>query len=457
MKKILSLILVAALILCAAALVACDGGDTETEAACTTHRDANDDGKCDTCGADFEDGDECTAHVDVNDDSKCDSCGTDFEDGDEIVGVECTFSVLLEDGTAVGGASFTLTKGSESKTLTSGDDGVVKATLANGGYTVEFDYDTLPSGFIPLVSEVEVSAEKQEITLTLRDNNPDGSVEKPFFISEDITEFSIEAGAELFYNYRGAAQRYLVITVEGISVNYGGETFEAVDGTVTVTITPQLGSVTSFSIKNNTGAAISSSFSLKSEEGSLENPIAIEGNGAEAKVPAEGAVYYTYTAEKSGVIVVSSENELNNISITNVSTSVVSAMTSGAYATYMAVTEGDVIKIEVASTDSENEVAIAFAVNCYAGTEADPVPLVMELIDVTFTPSATIYFRGEAGKTVVLSDPHATLTFDGQGYTPTELVSVRLTLEGEDLIFAITNNDESMNGIELEIIDAVAE
>ena len=457
MKKILSLILAAALVFCAAALVGCDGGDTETEAACTSHRDANDDGKCDICSTDFEDGAECSAHRDANDDGKCDTCGATFEDGAEVVGVECTFSVVLEDGTAIGGASFTLTKGSESKTVTSGDDGVVKVTLATGSYTVEFDYDTLPSGFFPLDSEVVITEEEYELILSVRDNNPDGSVEKPFFIAEDVTEFSIAAGAELYYNYRGAAERYLVIAVEGISVNYGGETFEAVDGVVTVTITPQLGSMTSFSIKNNTDADISGSFSLKSAEGSLENPIVVGANGAEANVPAGGAVYYSYTAEKNGVFVVVSENELNNISLTNTATSVVSAMTSGTYATYMAVSEGDVIKIEVASTDSENDVTIAFEVACYAGDESDPVPMLMEWVDVTFTPSATIYFRGEAGKTIVLSDSHATLTFGGQGYTPTELVSVRLTLEGDDLVFAITNNDDSMNGIEIEMIDTVAE
>ena len=79
MKKLGLFLLVFCLM--AAMLTAC-GGDAGDDV-CTSHRDANDDGKCDTCDVDFRDGDECS-HKDANDDLKCDACGKDYDDGKEI-------------------------------------------------------------------------------------------------------------------------------------------------------------------------------------------------------------------------------------------------------------------------------------------------------------------------------------------------------------------------------------
>ena len=50
---------------------------------CAECKDADDDEKCDTCGADFADG--CDGeHKDANDDGKCDLGGENFEDGEEF-------------------------------------------------------------------------------------------------------------------------------------------------------------------------------------------------------------------------------------------------------------------------------------------------------------------------------------------------------------------------------------
>ena len=63
--------------------VSCGGEGEGGSGVCTEHRDANDDGKCDTCEVDYRDGDECD-HKDANDDLKCDACGKDYDDGKEI-------------------------------------------------------------------------------------------------------------------------------------------------------------------------------------------------------------------------------------------------------------------------------------------------------------------------------------------------------------------------------------
>ena len=81
MKKIFGALLVLALTLaCLFAFVSCGGK--------CTHRDADDDGKCDKCEESFTDGNEpsgeCT-HRDADDDGKCDACGEDFTNGAETV------------------------------------------------------------------------------------------------------------------------------------------------------------------------------------------------------------------------------------------------------------------------------------------------------------------------------------------------------------------------------------
>ena len=62
-----------------------DGGKT-----CTEHVDANDDGKCDNCGATMPK-EECTEHVDADGDGYCDKCGVEMPIDDtavkELIGV----------------------------------------------------------------------------------------------------------------------------------------------------------------------------------------------------------------------------------------------------------------------------------------------------------------------------------------------------------------------------------
>ena len=89
MKSFLATLVSAVLALvCLFAFVSC-GDDC-------THRDADDNGKCDMCDEEFMDGDdtpdtpdtpeepEVCEHTDVDDDGKCDSCGEDFFDGIEV-------------------------------------------------------------------------------------------------------------------------------------------------------------------------------------------------------------------------------------------------------------------------------------------------------------------------------------------------------------------------------------
>ena len=277
--------------------------------------------------------------------------------------------------------------------------------------------------------------------MVIVDNNPNGTSAKPFYIVEDITPLELDAGCEVYYIYRGAAMRYLTIESDGVVVKYQGEEFGAENGKVVVEITPALGEMSRFSVKNTTDAKLEISICMIAPKGAMENPIDLEGNSAQASVPVDGAVYYKYVADKNGVLVVSSRNTLNNISLSNLNSYAVTSATEGALCTYMYVSEGDEVLIEVSSTDEQNATTIEFSVNCYAGTEADPVPVLGNELDLSIPADAAIVFSAEAGKTVSFYNRSVTLTVGGEDYSGS--VEVVLAGNAATVLFTFTNNSDS--------------
>ena len=363
----------------------------------------------------------------------------------EIVTRQYTVSFKLDNGNVLPDAKVTFKQGENEYPLVSGKDGTATIELAIGKYSISYDYDSLPAGCYPETTSVDLTADALEITLIVVDNNPNGSPAKPFYIMEDVTALSLEVGSELHYVYRGAAVRYLTIESNGVSVVYKGEEYKAENGKVTVVITPKMGEMTSFSVKNNTAAKIESSLSMLSPEGSMENPHKLTGNLAEASVPAGEAVYYAYVAEKSGMLVVSSENALNNIALTNSNTYAVTSFTAGGKGTYIAVSKGDTVIITVSSTDSEHAAVIDVHVSCYAGTAEDPVPVINDSIEITFSAGSAITFFAEVGKTVSFSNQSVTLKVGDKEYTPNSTMAVSLSLsgDGETVAFTLINNSNS--------------
>ena len=292
MKKTVALLL--SLTLALLALSACDSGE------CTAHTDADANGVCDNCSAPVETAAESESTTDSEESTEAPATDAEY-----------LFTVTLDNGTAAPSVSFILV-GEAEHPLTSGADGKVTARLPEGSYTVLFDYDTLPEGCIPETEEVTLTRESTEISLTLVDNTPDGSVAKPFFISEDVTALTLAAGEEAHYVYRGAAMRQIVIPSADVTVTYAGQTYAGNGEGVTVDLIPVIGEVTTFSVKNVSGAKVETSMTLVAPLGSMENPIPMTGSTASVNVPAGGAIYYLLTAEKSGVLLVTSESATNN-------------------------------------------------------------------------------------------------------------------------------------------------
>ena len=82
MKKIIALLLAALMVLSMFAMVACQPSEDPNPPVCTTHVDANTDGKCDNCGTAMQKP-ECQTHEDADEDGKCDNCGATVENSGE--------------------------------------------------------------------------------------------------------------------------------------------------------------------------------------------------------------------------------------------------------------------------------------------------------------------------------------------------------------------------------------
>lgn len=368
--------------------------------------------------------------------------------------VECTFNAKTDDGALVSGLSFTLDMKGETFPLVTGSDGTVKASLPVGSYSISYDEATIPDGCTPDLFEIEVRESSIAFTLAFTNNMPDGSVEKPYFISDSVTAISLDAGEELHYLYRGAANKYIQICSEGVSIIYNDTVYEAVDGMVQVQLQAQIGAAVSFSVRNNTDAAIEASMELLAPLGSMENPIVLSENSAVAVVPANGTLCYQWTADKNGVAVVSSGNELNNISMVNMTTNAVSAQTGGSCCEYLPVNEGDTVIITVSSLAVDTESSIDFTVSSHLGTKEDAVPLLKDSVDISLGASVSLVFAADAGKTLTVSDADAAVIYGGKTYEPDEFGVISITFggnNGETAIFTLTNTSDNINGITITL------
>lgn len=397
-------------------------------------------------------------HVDKDDDGKCDVCSTDYSDGVDTppvaTTVDCTFTVKTDNGLTASNVAFTLTSTANEYSLVSNENGVISANIAFGKYDISYDYDTLPEYCTPDLFSIEIDEDTTAVTLLLINNMPDGSVNKPFFVADDVTVLTLEAGAEVYYVYRGAEVKTLIIENENLAVLYNGETYSPNNGEISVPLQAQIGGMVKFCIKNTSSTTVETEFALLSPLGSMSNPIVLAQATATASVPEDGGVYYAWTATKTGVLVVSSQNTKNNISLTNMNTNAVSSQTFGSAGEYLSVSANDVVLIAVSSYEADGAVDIEFAINVYEGTTSDPIPVIKDEIEIFVKANASLVFSTTAGKTLTIEDESdIVVNYNTTDYEAiNDIISVALTGEtGTTVLFTVTNTAESPNSILLSL------
>ena len=400
---------------------------------------------------------DCT-HVDADDDYLCDNCGENFDDGDEggnqpaASDIKVSFLVKLDDGTPLAGVKFTVARGEKSFDLVSAQDGTASLSVPAGAYSISYDYDTLPVYCTPDLFGVKVQEGMGVVNLLVVNNTPDGSQAKPFPVLEAETDITVGAGEKLYFTYRGSSMKTLILNNPSLSVEYGDKTYMAVDGVVSVVFIPDIGVVTTFAIVNNSQEDVSTVLYMESPLGSNENPIELTSPTGSSTVSEEQIIYYKWVADKSGVLVLTCDNDKNNISMTKTLENdiLVITQTAGDAASYMVVSEGDEILIGVSAINTAERIEIAFNLNTYAGTYEDAVPVLVDEISITMDADMEIHFAYEAGKTVTLSDESAVaILHDSLTYTNEGDIKISVTLSTP--IFVVRNDSDSRNGITFKV------
>ena len=309
-------------------------------------------------------------HIDANDDFLCDNCSEDFDDG--LATTPVTIYIKLDNGTALAGVKLTLSRGGNTYSYTSGSDGSVKVDLIAGLYSVDYDYDTLPEYCTPDAFGVKIEQGKDSITLTVTDNTPDGSAEKPYFVSETETEITLKAGEEIHYVIRVSGERHVKVHNSQAVIGYNGEIYEAVDGVASLVIMPEQTDVVSavFSVKNSSSESITTILEVNAPLGAYENPIKLSENGTAVTVNCDSIVYYSWVATADGILTLTANSDRNNIYVRRVLEGdvPVDKYSGGELTVSMDVLAGDVITIGVSALEAqqghenqEYDVEISFA------------------------------------------------------------------------------------------------
>lgn len=295
-------------------------------------------------GEDEHSSDSVPASVDSVETSTSDSEQAPTSDG-------CSFTVVTDQGQTVANASFSLVSDSNTYTLTTDENGVAIADIPAGTYSIDYVFETLPENHMPNVWTVEVT-DSASISLLLNDNTPNGSAEKPFWLVDDVTALSLEAGAEIYYQCRNNNVT-LAIENENVSVLYNDVTYTPENGVVSFTIAHDIGANALFSVKNNGSDVIETTIKTVYPLGTMMNPILLTDASGEvvADVPQGAQVYYQWTATADGTLTVVAYHPKNNISLQNGLS--MSDATLGEESTSIDCKAGDTVIIIVGTTDNE--------------------------------------------------------------------------------------------------------
>lgn len=404
-----------------------------------------------SCG-DKDKGNTCN-HKDANDDGKCDACSADFEDGDEeeeLVKKTFTFTVKEVGGTTLKNVDLKLTAGQYTVNITSDANGKATAELYPAKYSVEFirPEDETDSRFNYQLETtlLTLSADNLSADILMVDNTPNGTAEKPFFIFEKAA-ISLAPGQEIFYHCRGSLESWLEIAGDDLVISYNGKTITSENGLLKLNFEREEGkpveaTYDSFSVKNNGTANYEGFIEFKYLPGTSGNPYPVTGNSFSASSSGNN-VYYKYVATTSGVLVATAEN----ISVTLVNDSVVSGDTTEAGAAYVYAAAGDEISILV------NGGSGTVNLTTYSGTAENPVPVLGNQLSISVPEGGSVSFAVEGGRYFMITEEDSVSVICGDvTYNPNADGEIFFQIGGNgNQIVTIVNGLDSANNVNIQL------
>lgn len=314
-----------------------------------------------SCGEPEEEegGEECTEHIDADGNSICDKCYEYISNSEGPTEVSVVFTVKDRDEKTLPGVTVTLTAqgGEDVIVKTSDSNGEFTATLATGSYSVSYDYSFEELGYY-LTDTARITVEKttESLGLYLINNNPDGTLARPFALSVGENELSIPAGESYYYIVYRAVNLLVDIESPSIKVTYGSEEYTPdSEGLTNFDLLGQdTNSAEVFKIENVTDEDVSITLTINSRPGTIGNPHVIAALGEEisiTNITSDDIVYYKYTATAAGTFTLTMESEDSYIAMVNSRNSVATNTSSSVGNTItLTVEEGDEIIIDCATT-----------------------------------------------------------------------------------------------------------
>ena len=269
-----------------------------------------------------------------------------------VVKVDVSLTLQDQDGKLISEAVISIipvAEDGESATLTPDADGKASVALPVGEYTVRFDL--LPEYVLGIETPLTVVEGMEPVVLTVTDNTPNGSEERPFAISEDSVTVTVPAGATYHFTLFGGHNRTLTVEQGNAEIIYRDTVYAPnEEGRIEVRMTTESPRDPSFFALTNRGSeAAEITVIILSDPGAMDNPIVIAalGEAITAQVPVDGMVYYKWIATETGILTVTSNDTINNISLNNLTTSQVSDFTEGKTTETLSVTVGDEVTVVV--------------------------------------------------------------------------------------------------------------
>ena len=380
-------------------------------------------------------------------DSTEDGCTLILKTQDDKVLPDVTLSIAL-DGVPV-------------VTTRTDSEGKAKVELDPGTYSIS--YIGLPAYHLAYTEVLEIVNADCTIVLEVFDNAPNGTAERPYRLSQGVNNFTIPAGTTFHYAINAVAKIIITVKAEDVEVVYitkgdNNEEIEQVctpneNGEATFALyTGDPSNPGKFTVLNKADQALSVTITSALPMGAPDNPFVLTAlNQTEtATVEKNGTVCYVWTATMDGFLCVGSEFPFSNISMQNLSNSVVTSNTDGAGSTILAVKAGQEIRIMVSTTNGE-PAEVPFILSEYAGTEADPIVVANGPISFSCKSGETVYFQvAEANKTLTLMQYNVEITVNGETHAVTDSQSATLQL-GDETVFAVTNPGDSTKDLTIEI------
>jgi hypothetical protein len=342
------------------------------------------------------------------------------------------YSVLVQDSNMmpIPGVTVTLMNpmtGMIAGTAVSGPDGV--ATFENvpdGMYMGTVMPEHLPACYTLVYDAYFYGMKDSSLGL---EREPTGAEDAPFPIEDEETSVTLEAGKTVYYMIASPAGKFLTVNNANVVIKIGDVVYTPVDGVLTIAFESYDYDSKLLAVSTADGAAAEFTIVFQGAAGSYDNPIVLEtlGDNTANVIENGDPIYYKWIATQSGVLVLKTNNPLNNCNMINVTKEWYGMGTEGGSVLFMTVEAGDEILINIdtvydMATFTKPAAEILFNLSVVSGDETAPLDMVSKGTGVFILAGGKLCYNipNPAGMKFVLQagfGENPVVTYNGTQYT----------------------------------------